>query len=53
LKITRHAQLHTRLLKDDAIKVSKMAKSISEGTLKTQQKKDGEAVEGHNTALII
>ncbi|KAI0250703.1 dihydrolipoyllysine-residue succinyltransferase 1 [Lactifluus subvellereus] len=44
-ELTRRAPFHTtKLLKDETVKVPQMAESISEGTLKTWQKKVGDAV---------
>lgn len=53
-ELTRRAPFHTtKLLKDDTVKVPQMAESISEGTLKTWQKKVGDTVEADEEVATI
>ncbi|PPQ67209.1 hypothetical protein CVT26_007282 [Gymnopilus dilepis] len=50
----RAAQFHsTRLLEAETVKVPQMAESISEGTLKTWQKKEGDSVEADEEVATI
>lgn len=53
-ELARRAPFHTtKLLKDETVKVPQMAESISEGTLKTWQKKVGDTVEADEEVATI
>jgi len=52
--LTHRASFHTtKLLKDETVKVPQMAESISEGTLKTWQKKVGDTVTADEEVATI
>ncbi|KAH9996710.1 dihydrolipoyllysine-residue succinyltransferase 1 [Russula compacta] len=53
-ELSRRASFHTtKLLKDETVKVPQMAESISEGTLKTWQKKVGDIVTADEEVATI
>jgi len=53
-ELARRAPFHTtKLLKDETVKVPQMAESISEGTLKTWQKKVGDTIEADEEVATI